>query len=123
MKQKYPFPIIEDCLAHLGSKSIFTLLDLKDGFHHRPHLVFSVHDCLNRGYFQLARAVLGEAPAEFQKRLVMILNFFIRQGKIIVYIDDILISSSTIQDNLNILKEVLIELKRYDFQLNLQKCF
>lgn len=26
---------------------------------YRPHLVFSVHDCLNRGYFQLARGVLG----------------------------------------------------------------
>lgn len=25
----------------------------------KPHLVFSVHDCLNRGYFQLAREVLG----------------------------------------------------------------
>ncbi len=29
---------------------------LKD---YQPHLVFSVHDCLNRGYFQLARKVLG----------------------------------------------------------------
>jgi len=27
---------------------------------YRPHLILSVHDCLNRGYFQLARAVLGE---------------------------------------------------------------
>jgi len=27
---------------------------------YRPHLVFSVHDCLNRGYFQVARQVLGE---------------------------------------------------------------
>jgi len=26
---------------------------------YRPQLVFSVHDCLNRGYFQLARKVLG----------------------------------------------------------------
>jgi processive 1,2-diacylglycerol beta-glucosyltransferase len=26
---------------------------------YRPHLVFSVHDCLNRGYFQLAREILG----------------------------------------------------------------
>lgn len=25
----------------------------------QPHLVLSVHDCLNRGYFQLARKVLG----------------------------------------------------------------
>ncbi len=27
---------------------------------YRPHLVLSVHDCLNRGYFQVAREVLGE---------------------------------------------------------------
>ncbi|WP_438479580.1 glycosyltransferase [Oleiharenicola lentus] len=27
---------------------------------YQPHLVFSVHDCLNRGYFQLAREILGE---------------------------------------------------------------
>ncbi len=26
---------------------------------YQPHLVFSVHDCLNRGYFQMARKVLG----------------------------------------------------------------
>ena len=26
---------------------------------YRPHLIFSVHDCLNRGYFQLARETLG----------------------------------------------------------------
>jgi processive 1,2-diacylglycerol beta-glucosyltransferase len=26
---------------------------------YRPHLVLSVHDCLNRGYFQLARKALG----------------------------------------------------------------
>ncbi len=27
---------------------------------YKPHLVFSVHDCLNRGYFQMARTRLGE---------------------------------------------------------------
>lgn len=26
---------------------------------YQPHLVFSVHDCLNRGYFQMARRLLG----------------------------------------------------------------
>jgi processive 1,2-diacylglycerol beta-glucosyltransferase len=28
---------------------------------YQPHLVFSVHDCLNRGYFQTARRVLGRS--------------------------------------------------------------
>lgn len=32
IKQRYPFPLIEDCLARLSNKSIFTLLDLKDRF-------------------------------------------------------------------------------------------
>jgi processive 1,2-diacylglycerol beta-glucosyltransferase len=27
---------------------------------YKPHLILSVHDCLNRGYFQLARETLGE---------------------------------------------------------------
>ena len=27
---------------------------------YKPHLIFSVHDCLNRGYFQLARKILGD---------------------------------------------------------------
>ncbi|MCH6255578.1 hypothetical protein MLD52_03400 [Puniceicoccaceae bacterium K14] len=27
---------------------------------YRPHLIFSVHDCLNRGYFQTARRIMGE---------------------------------------------------------------
>ncbi|KMQ88874.1 hypothetical protein RF55_11569 [Lasius niger] len=33
IKQRYPFPLIEDCLARLSNKKIFTLLDIKDGFH------------------------------------------------------------------------------------------
>lgn len=32
---------------------------------YQPHLVFSVHDCLNRGYAQLAREVLGEGKVRF----------------------------------------------------------
>jgi len=32
-KQKYPFPVIEECLSRLGNKNVFTLLDLKDSFH------------------------------------------------------------------------------------------
>lgn len=28
---------------------------------YRPHLILSVHDCLNRGYFQVARELLGAA--------------------------------------------------------------
>ncbi|CAL1672060.1 unnamed protein product [Lasius platythorax] len=127
VKQKYPFPIIEDCLTRLSDKSIFTLLDLKDGFHqisihpdHTKYFAFATPD----GQYEYLRLPFGicEAPAEFQKRLIMILQSLIRNDKIIVYIDDILIPSSSIEDNLNTLRQVLVELRRYDFQLNFKKC-
>jgi len=52
MKQKYPFPIIEDCLAHLSNKSIFTLLDLKDGFHH-----IKIHPNHTKYFFVATRSI------------------------------------------------------------------
>lgn len=32
-KQKYPFLFIKDCLMKISNKNVFSLLDLKDGFH------------------------------------------------------------------------------------------
>jgi processive 1,2-diacylglycerol beta-glucosyltransferase len=54
------YTVIEG-LSYLNSSSVtfgrhYYVQVLKD---YQPHLVFSVHDCLNRGYFQLAREVLG----------------------------------------------------------------
>jgi processive 1,2-diacylglycerol beta-glucosyltransferase len=50
-----------ELLSYLNRRDVtfgraFYLQVLRD---YRPHLVFSVHDCLNRGYFQLARETLG----------------------------------------------------------------
>lgn len=127
VKQKYPFPLIEDCLARIGDKSIFTLLDLKDGFHqikiHPEHTRYFSFATLD-GKYEYTRLPFGysEAPAEFQKRLVQILQPLIRKDSIIVYMDDILIPTNTILDNLQIIKKVLLLLKQYEFQLNWGKC-
>lgn len=127
IKQKYPFPLIEDCLSRLSGKSVFSLLDLKDGFYNiklhpevTKYFAFATPD----GQFEYTRLPFGycEAPAEFQKRLIQILHHLIRDDKIIVYIDDILIPSSSITENLFTLKLVLIELKRHNFQVNYSKC-
>jgi len=127
LKQNYTFPVIEDCLSRLVGKSIFTLLDLKDGFHqikvyHESTKYFSF--ATPDGQFEYTRLPFGyaEAPAEFQKRIIQILNHLIRQDKILVYIDDILIPSRSIDENLLILKETLTLLKRYGFEINYKKC-
>lgn len=127
IKQKYPFPLIEDCLARLSEKNVFTLLDLKDGFHHikihpehTKYFSFATPD----GQFEYKRLPFGfcEAQAEFQRRIVQVLQPLIREDKVIVYIDDILIPSYSVDENLVALREVMILLKRYSFQLNFSKC-
>lgn len=69
-RQKYPFPIIEDYLTRLANKKVFTLLELKDGFHQiRVHpddtkyFSFTTPD----GKYEYLRLPFGysEAPAEF----------------------------------------------------------
>lgn len=55
------FYTIVEALSFLNRRSVsfgraYYLKVLKE---YRPHLVLSVHDCLNRGYFQLARKELG----------------------------------------------------------------
>jgi len=63
------------------------------------------------GQYKYTRLSFGycEAPTEFQKRIVQILNPLIREDKVIVYIDDILIPTRTIEQNLATLEKVLIE--------------
>lgn len=56
-----------------------------------------------------------------RKKLISILPSFIRNNKLIVYIDDILIPSSSIEENLKTLKEILLILKQYSFELNYHK--
>ncbi len=57
-----PYYIIIEGLSLLGTKKVtfgrsyYEKLILE----YRPHLIFSVHDCLNRGYFHTARELLGE---------------------------------------------------------------
>jgi len=55
------FYAVVELLSWLNRRDVtfgagYYLKVLKD---YKPHLVFSVHDCLNRGYFQLARQTLG----------------------------------------------------------------
>jgi len=109
-KQKFPFPVIEECLTRLGNKIVFTLIDLKDSFHQinvHPNSTKYFSFAIPDGQFEFTKLSFGysESPAEFQKRLIQILSPLIRQDKILVYIDDILIPSETVEENLTVLKK------------------
>ncbi|OIQ95567.1 processive diacylglycerol beta-glucosyltransferase [mine drainage metagenome] len=56
-----PYYTLVEALSYLNSSSVQfgAAYYRKIVQEYRPHLIFSVHDCLNRGYFQVARKLLG----------------------------------------------------------------
>lgn len=65
---------------------------------------------------------LMNAPLVFQRMLNNILGK-LRFNEVLVYLDDMLIPSKTINENISILREVLQIFKSNGFTLNLKKCF
>lgn len=125
--QKYPFPVIDDQIDQLYGKKIFTKLDLRDGFHQieiHPDDTKYFAFATPYGQYEYVKMPFGysEAPAEFQKRILHIFKSMLRSGKILLYMDDILIATTTVEENLTILKDVLITLRKYSLELNIAKC-
>ena len=66
------------------------------------------------------RNSLVNAPATFQAMINMILREFLDHG-VVVYLDDILIYSKSIEDHRSLIKQVLGRLERHDLAISLKK--
>lgn len=124
--ERYPLPKIEDILASLAGGEKFTKLDLSKAYLQIPldeasrkFVVINTH----KGLYQYTRMPFGvssAAPSIFQRIMESLL-----QGipKVMVYIDDILITGSTDKEHLETLEKVLSKLKEAGIHLKRDKCF
>lgn len=123
---KFPIPNIDEILDKLGRSVYFTTLDLKSGFHQievdpkdRSKTAFST----DKGHFEFIRMPFGlkNAPATFQRAMNHILGDLI--GKCcLVYLDDIIIFGSSLQQHLDNLNKVLQRLIQANLRIQLDKC-
>jgi len=114
---KYPIPLMTELRDQVRDAQMFTKLDLKDGFH-------LIRVCkgdewktafrTRHGYHQYRVMPFGlvNAPATFQTIMNEILQEFLDQG-VVVYIDDILIYSKTIEEHIVLVRKVLQKLGEY----------
>lgn len=127
VKDRYPLPLVEDQIEELSGKSYFTSLDLKDGFHHVPINESSIKFTsfvTPDGQYEYLKLPFGlaNAPAAFQRCINIIFKPLLDAKKVQIYFDDVMIATSTIEENLEIVKEVLHLLARYGLELNFGKC-
>jgi len=126
-RMNYPIPVIEDQINVLKDKNYFRILDLKDGFFHirvaEESIKFTAF-ITPLGQFECTKMPFGlkSAPGRFQRFVNEVLNELIRAGDVIVYIDDFLIATKSLEYHLIVLKKVFKLLVENKLNLRIDKC-
>jgi hypothetical protein len=126
IKDRYPLPRAEDLFDQLTGASIFSKLDLAQGYHqiriHEDHVPRTAFNTRYGTYeFRVMPFGLTNAPSTFQRSMQRMLAPHLDKF-VVVFLDDILIYSRTCESHLEHLKAVLDCLKKADFRLRLDKC-
>lgn len=127
VKDRFPLPRIDDCLDMLNGKSCFSLLDLKNGFFHIPIEEQSIKYTsfvTPNGQFEFLKTPFGlcNAPSVFQRFVFQVFSEIIRSGDVIIYMDDILIATDTVERHFEVLKRVLDLMHENCLQIQPSKC-
>ena len=79
---------------------------------------------MNRGLFEPLVMFFGltNSPATFQNMMNNLLRDLVNRGKVIVYIDDIMIFTADIKEHQQVVQEVLQILKDNRLFLKVEKC-
>lgn len=123
---RYPVPNITEILDKLGKCQYFSTIDLASGFHQievAPEDIEKTAFSVDGGHYEFVRMPFGikGGPASFQRYMDNILREHI--GKTcLVYMDDIIIYSTSLQEHLNNLKKILDTLRFYNLKVKLDKC-
>lgn len=121
---KYPIPKIDELFARLGSCSVFSQIDLSQAYaqfeledNSKEYVTINTH----KGLFRYNRLPyrLASSPAIFQRIIESILANI---KEVAVFLDDILVASSSMQDHLKTLNEVFSILQKYGLKVQITKC-
>lgn len=126
VNNRYPLPVIDELLDELAGACLFTSLDLRAGYHQIrmkpedvPKTAFKTH---NGHYeFRVMSFGLTGPPATFQGLMNTVFSPLLRKG-VLVFIDDILVYSSTLDEHVTLLRQVLQLLTQHNLKVKRSKC-
>jgi len=127
VKNNYLLPLIIDLIDNMGGKKIFTKIDLRWGFNNvrikegdEWKGAFTTHV----GSFEPTVMFFGitNSLAIFQVMMNKILRDLINKGKVVVFVDDILVKIVTEEEHDKIVEEILRRLEENDLYVKPEKC-
>lgn len=123
----YPLPRMDDCIDFLGEATVLSMLDANAGYwqipvapEDRDKTTFTCHE----GTYRYIRLPFGltNAPATFQRAIDMILSG-VKWKTCLVYLDNIIVFSTSPEEHLAHLNEIFGLLARAGVSLKASTCF
>ncbi|GBG81104.1 hypothetical protein CBR_g31780 [Chara braunii] len=126
VKNNYPMPRSDELFDRLAGNRFFMKIDLRSGYHQirvaaadQPKTAFRSRF----GHYEFTVMPFGltNAPATFQRAMNDIFRDILEQY-VLIYLDDILVYSRTLEEHLGHLRDVLDRLRRHGFYAKQSKC-
>lgn len=123
----YPIPYVSATLDKLRDARYLSTLDIKSAYwqipvskESRPLTAFTVP---SRGLFQFKRMPFGltNAPAVWQRLIDRVVGVDLEKN-VFVYLDDVIICTSTFDEHIRVLREVISRVTKAGLTLNRDKC-
>jgi len=127
VKNNYPLPLITELVNNMGSKRVFTKMDLRWGYNNvwikegnEWKMAFTTYV----GSFKPVVMFFGmtNSLATFQAMMNEILRDMINEGKVAAFVDDVLVGTESEEGHDEIVEEVLRQLEENDLYIKPEKC-
>ena len=127
IKNNYPLPLISDVLENIGTKKLFTKMDLRWGYNNvriKEGDEWKAAFMTPEGLFEPTMMFFGltNSPATFQAMMNELLRDLINTGKVVVFIDDVIVGTETEEGHDELVAEVIKRLEENDLYVKLEKC-